>query len=612
MSNIIRSLVVKVGADTTDFSNKMNYISKDLKGISKSLNSTGKSLSNAGSTLAKSLTLPIVGIGTASVNAALNFEAQMSRVQAISEATGDELTLLNQQALDLGAKTKFGATEAAQGMENLASAGFTTSEIMAAMPGLLDLAASSGEDLAMASDIAASTLRGFGLDASEAGHVADVLAKNASKTNAAVADTGEAMKYIAPAAKAMGMSLEEVTAAIGIMADSGIKGSQAGTTLRGALTRLVKPTKQMQNVIDNLGLSFFDSNGNMIDMEGILTELQGGTQGLTQEQKNQALATLFGQEALSGMLSLVDAGPDKLKSLTESYENADGAAASMADTMMNNGKGSIEQMRGSIETAGIKIGQSLTPHIIKAAEAIGKLADKFAAMSPEQQEMIIKMAATAAVIGPVLSTVGSLTTGLGGLISNFSKVAGGVSKASKALKGGSTILGALGTALGPGGLILIGLAAVATAAVLIYKNWDKITAAVSGAIEKVKSFLGLDGKKANVNVATSVNSSGGKNWVSPRWNADGGIFTKPTVLPTLNGFQGFGEAGAEAILPLSKLGDMIGDTKQTQTVNHTGTITVRGVNNRDELVAVIEHNITNSIVSDNRRIPNRTSLIPIG
>lgn len=618
MSNVIRSLVVKVGADTTQFSNAMKNISKDLGGISKSLNNTGKSLSKAGASMTKNVTAPIAGIGTASVNAAFNFEAQMSRVQAISGATGDQLALLNKQALDLGAKTKFGATEAAEGMENLASAGFTTSEIMAAMPGLLDLAASSGEDLAMASDIAASTLRGFGIEASQAGHVADVLAKLAADTNAAVADTGEAMKYVAPAAKAMGMSLEETAAAIGIMSDAGIKGSQAGTTLRGALTRLVKPTKQMNNIMDNLGLSFFDANGNMLSMEGIMRELEEGTTGLTQEQKNQAIATLFGQEALSGMLALIDAGPDKLNSLTKSLENSDGAAASMAATIMNNGKGSIEQMMGSVETAGIKIGQALTPHVITLAEKIGELADKFAAMSPEQQEMIIKMAATAAAIGPVLSVTGSLISGFGGLFNTASKVTKGISTFSKAIKDGSTVIGALGTALGPGGAVLLGLAAFATAAVLIYQNWDKITAAIEGAIKKLKEWLGLDGKEPKLNVATSVNDlRGGAGYgtkITPeinistrqqktgiQWNAKGAIFTRPTVLPTIAGWQGFGEAGAEVALPLSKLDSMLSDNNSKIVKhNHTGTITVKGVNNRNELIDVVD------IVMDRLRKEART------
>ena len=203
------------------------------------------------------------GISTAAVKIGSDFEAQMSRVKAISGATGEEFEKLKKQAIQLGADTAFSASEAAQGMENLAAAGFTTSEIMDAMPGMLNLAAASGEDLASSADIAASTLRGFGLEASDAAHVADVLAENANRTNSSVSETGEAMKYVAPLARAAGISLEETAAAIGIMANAGIQGSQAGTTLRGAISRLSKPTDAMTAAMEELGISFYDSEGKM-------------------------------------------------------------------------------------------------------------------------------------------------------------------------------------------------------------------------------------------------------------------------------------------------------------------------------------------------------------
>lgn len=187
----------------------------------------------------------------------------MSRVKAISGATGEEFEKLKAQAIELGAETSFSASQAAEGMENLAAAGFTTTETMEAMPGLLDLAAALGEDLASSSDIAAAALRGFGMEASEAGHVADVLAENANRTNSSVAETGEAMKYVAPLARSAGLSFEETAAAIGIMANAGIQGSQAGTTLRGAISRLSKPTDDMQNAMDDLGISFYDADGKM-------------------------------------------------------------------------------------------------------------------------------------------------------------------------------------------------------------------------------------------------------------------------------------------------------------------------------------------------------------
>lgn len=313
-----------------------------------------------------------IGIGklfSEAVKTGMDFEAQMSRVKAISGATGEEFAKLKEQAKQLGADTAFSATEAAEGMENLASAGFSTSEIIAAMPGMLDLAASSGEDLASSADIAASTLRGFGLEASSAGHVADVLAKNAAATNAAVADTGEAMKYVAPVAKTMGIEFEETAAAIGIMADAGIKGSQAGTTLRGALSRIAKPTKAMQETMDSLGLSFYDSNGKMKSLADITEMLETKMSGLTDEQKNQALVTLFGQESLSGMMALMDRGSGEVRKLTDEYKNCDGSAKDMAKTMQDNLSGAVEEFGGSVESLGIEIFENIEGPLKKAVRS---------------------------------------------------------------------------------------------------------------------------------------------------------------------------------------------------------------------------------------------------
>ena len=320
-------------------------------------------------------------IASATINIGSEFEAQMSRVQAISGATGEEFTALREQALQLGADTSFSASSAAEGMENLAAAGFTTSEIMDAMPGLLDLAAASGEDLANSSDIAASTLRGFGLAASEAGHVADVLAENANRTNSSVADTGEAMKYVAPLARAAGLSLEETAAAIGIMANAGIQGSQAGTTLRTAIARLSEPTDKMSEAMDQLGISFFDSNGKMKSLSEQVGMLQNAMTGLTDEQKNSYLVTLYGQEALSGMLALINEGQGSLDSLTQAYQTCDGSAAAAAATMQDNFKGAVEQLNGSLETLGIRIYDSISEPLKGlaqyATEAVNQLTAAF-------------------------------------------------------------------------------------------------------------------------------------------------------------------------------------------------------------------------------------------
>lgn len=336
----------------------------------------------------KVLSAAVAGV-TASMGAASgavikigsDFESQMSRVKAISGATGEEFEQLRQQALDLGADTAFSASEAANGMENLAAAGFSTNEIMSAMPGMLNLAAASGEDLASSADIAASTLRGFGLEASEAAHVADVLAENANRTNSSVADTGEAMKYIAPLARAAGISLEETAAAIGIMANAGIQGSQAGTTLRGALSRLSSPTDDMIQAMDELGISFYDSEGKMLSLSDQVGMLQAAMSGLTDEQKNNYLVTLYGQESLSGMLALINEGPDSLSQLTQSFQACDGAAEKAASTMQDNLQGAVEQLKGSAETLGITIYDSVSDGLKGLAQlgtdAINQLTSAF-------------------------------------------------------------------------------------------------------------------------------------------------------------------------------------------------------------------------------------------
>ena len=361
--------------------------------IETDLDSSGieKGLSKLGSITAKGMKAATVaitgtavalgGVAAAAIKVGSDFESQMSRVKAISGATGEEFEQLKAQAMQLGADTSFSASQAAKGMENLAAAGFTTSEIMSAMPGLLNLAAASGEDLASSSDIAASTLRGFGLAASDAAHVADVLAANANRTNSSVADTGEAMKYIAPLARAAGLSLEETAAAIGIMANAGVNGSQAGTSLRGALSRLSKPTKDMSEAMDELGISFYDSNGKMKSLTEQVGMLRQATEGMTDEQKNNYLVTLYGQEALSGMLALINEGEGSLGELTNAYKNCDGAAQEAAETMQDNLSGALEQLGGSAETLGLAFYNSVADNLKNAAktatESINNITDSF-------------------------------------------------------------------------------------------------------------------------------------------------------------------------------------------------------------------------------------------
>lgn len=496
----MESELSQTNAKIADSTSKLTKMEASLTSVGKGLEGAGKKATSAGKALTVGLTAPIAAIGVAAANAGMNFEAEMSRVQAIAEASGEDLNQLSAQALQLGADTSFSATQAATGMENLASAGFTTKEIMSAMPGMLDLAASSGADLASSADIASSTLRGFNLAASEAGHVADVLAKNAAQTNAAVTDTGLAMKYIAPVAQSAGWSLESVTAAIGEMANAGIKGEQAGTTLRGTLVALEKPSSMATSAMKDIGFSAYDAQGKMKPLSQIVSELNDKTSKLTDQQRDNTLATILGTESLSGMKVLLKDGSKGLDTMTKSLKTSDGAAKAMAKTMLNNAKGSIEQMNGSLETAGITASKSFAPIITKVAEKVTELANDFSKLTPAQQESIVKTLALTAAAGPALTIVGKLGEGVGGLFATTGKAIGGIKDFTSGLKGiapiaGETIgvAGKVGTALSAigGGPTLLAIAAVAVGIGLI------ATACANSKTENEKLIESIDTERAS-------------------------------------------------------------------------------------------------------------------
>lgn len=491
---------------------KWTTAGKNIEEFGNKITNVANKVDKLGNTLTTGLTFPIVGLGTAAVTTGNSFEAQMSRVQAIAGATKEELKLLTNQAIDLGAKTTFSAKEVASAMENLASAGFTTNEIMESIPGLLDLAASSGAELATSSEIAASAIRGFGLEASEAGHIADVFAKAAAKTNAQTEDMGEAMKYVAPVAKTVGLSIEETAAAIGIMSDAGVKGSQAGTTLRGGLTRIVKPTKMVRDAMEELGVEFYNSDGKMKSLTEIIDTLHKSTKGLTDEVKNQALAQIFGTEALSGMLSLVNRGSDELADMTKEFQNADGAAKEMAETMLDNTTGSLESLSGSIESAGIAIQKALAPEIKDLAKKIQDLVDDFSSLSEEEQLNIVKTLALVAGIGPLIK----LLSTTGKVVGNTTKGIGLLSQALIVAKNKTTssipIVNSLAKAItgltSPVGLLSTGFLSTITIAALYEKhqqellgNSTKIKKAIEEEVNIRNSLIETQNNNINTNLA---------------------------------------------------------------------------------------------------------------
>lgn len=284
-----------------------------------------------------------------------DFEEEMSAVKAISGATADEFQRLNEKAIQMGADTKFSALESAQAFKYMGMAGWKTEDMIGGIAGIMNLAAASGEDLAMTSDIVTDSLSAFGLQARDSAMFADVLAAAATNSNTNVAMMGQTFKYAAPVAGALGFSIQDTALAVGLMANQGIKASEAGTSLRSMMTRLVKPTKESGQAMDILGLSITDSNGKMKPFRDIIADIREGMKKLTPESKAAVAGMLAGQEAMSGLLALVNSSDGDFDKLAEAIDNSNGAAERMAKIRMDNLKGDLEQLSGDWDSFTTKL-----------------------------------------------------------------------------------------------------------------------------------------------------------------------------------------------------------------------------------------------------------------
>lgn len=332
----------------------------------------------------KAATASVAAVGTASVAAmglavkvGASFESQMSTVAAISGATGNDLERLSDKAKEMGEKTAFSATEAGEAFEYMAMAGWKTDEMLNGIEGIMDLAAASGEDLASTSDIVTDALTAFNLKAKDSGHFSDILAQASSNANTNVSMMGETFKYVAPVAGAMGYSAEDTAKAIGLMANSGIKASQAGTSLRSIISRMADPTEKVEGAMKKLGIRLTDSKGNMRSLDDVMKDLRSSFAKLTPEQKAQYASTIAGKNAMSGMLAIVNASEKDYIKLSDSIANADGASKRMAETKLDNLHGDVTILKSKLEALGITMYESVdTPlrDIVKGAQdAIGAL-----------------------------------------------------------------------------------------------------------------------------------------------------------------------------------------------------------------------------------------------
>lgn len=422
----------------------------------------GNKAEDAGKKLTTGLTLPIAGAGVAVLAMAGNFERSMREVQALTGSGAGEMAMLSEQAKKMGADTQFSASQAADAMGQLVKGGFDARQTYQALPGVMQLAAAAGLDIASAADIATNVLSGFRLQVSDLSKVNDYLAQTANASDTDVRELGEAFKYVGPVAKGAGMSLEETTATLGLFAENGIRGEMAGTALRGALTALLSPSDQVAKLLGDLGINATGANGQILPMVDILDQLakSGATTGQIME--------IFGQRAGPAMIALLGQGSGALRKFTGMLEESGGVAQNLADSKMGGLLGSWEQLKGAIETLAITLGEAgITPMFTGISKAAAGATDAITGLPTGVQRVGLAVAGLAAASGPAIWGLGKLTNlyrpvaeGLGSVIG---KLQGVRVQLALAQMDGLTSGQALLSMFGPQAAILVGLAALAGA-----------------------------------------------------------------------------------------------------------------------------------------------------
>ena len=483
----LRRLQEEAAATSTALA-KIDEAGKKMEAFGDSVTSAGQKIMPA--------SMAVAGLGAAAVKTAADFDSGMSKVAAISGATGDDLDALREKAREMGAKTKFSASEAASAMEYMAMAGWKTEDMLGGIEGIMSLAAASGEDLATTSDIVTDALTAFGLSAQDSGHFADILAAASSNANTNVRMMGETFKYCAPIAGALGFSAEDVAEAIGLMANAGIKSTQAGTALRTIMNNLSGEVKITGAALGEVTIATTNADGSMRDLSDILADCRGAFAQLSESERAQAAEALVGKNAMSGFLALMNAAPEDIEKLSTAIDNCDGTAAQMAETMQDNLAGQLTILKSQLEELAISFGEMLMPAIRAIVSKIQAFVDKLNGMSESQRKAILTIGLIVAALGPLLVIIGTLISKVGVAMQGFVKLATGVKKLGVAVKAGTGIFGKLGAALG--GISGPVLAIVAVVAVLIaaFKHlWDTneefrnaITGIWEGIVSKIQAF----------------------------------------------------------------------------------------------------------------------------
>lgn len=590
-----------VNTDLDSIKEKVKEVEAGFQYSQEQMEKISGSMQRIGGIMSAAFTVPLGIIGKKSMEAGNAYEGQMNRVEAISGAVGDELQMLDDRARELGKSSVFSATESAGAMEMMASAGFKALEIYDSLPGVIDLAAVSGGDMALSSQAVAAAVNQFKLEAEDATHVADIFAKASAETNAQTHDMAEAMKNAGPMASSLGVSLEETAAMIGLMANQNIKGGLAGTTMKNAMLQLTGASEEAKAMMNEMGVEVFDSSGDMNSMAEIISQLRSGMERMTEEQKQNTVATIFGRQAIGGMMALVNTAPGELEAMTQGLVDSDGAASDMAETMNKGVPGALASMRSSFEVAFIAIQEAMAPFIIAGAKVLTFLADTFTAMPGWLQTVIVVAGGILAAVGPILVLAGSLMKNMllieiaiAALSGPVLLVIGKAALIVGAIIGVITVitkliewikdLGITWSDIGDlmiatGELILDIMTAPIRTAYSAFKwliesilglfgfefefpslmeaaekAWEGVKDFFKWSIDGIAGLFGFDGFFGdNNNKPKPKGNTGGRGGGSRvGWNAKGGVFSKPTIFDTANaGLQGVGEAGVEAIIPLS-------------------------------------------------------------
>ena len=493
-----------IAVKNTEANNAIDETSNKAVSFSEKLSNkftdVGAKATSLGTKMSIGLTGPITLLGTKAIQATADFESAMSEVGAISGATGDELTALESKAKEMGETTKFSASESAEALKYMAMAGWKTSDMLDGLEGIMNLAAASGESLGATSDIVTDALTAFGLTASDSGHFADILATASSNANTNVSMMGETFKYVAPVAGALGYSAEDTAEAIGLMANAGIKSSQAGTSLRSILSNLQGEVKFAGAQFGEMTIQTTNTDGSMRSLGEILGDCRTAFSMMSESERASNAEMVVGREAMSGFLAIMNAAPSDIEKLNQAIKNCDGSAKSMADTMNDNLSGQITLLKSQLEGLAIQFVTLIMPYLKQAVEWLSKVCDWIAGLDDGTKKMIISVAAFLAAAGPVLIFFGKVATGIGSIISVGGKLIGGIGGLIGKISGGGGLISAIAAIPGPVWIVIGVLAALVAAGVGVYKNWDEIREwagrvwdktreIVGGAVDKIRSFF---------------------------------------------------------------------------------------------------------------------------